>query len=116
MHTRARENFNYFSQKNAHLLTSSFVLVETMALLQRRIGLEPVVDFNTKLLPLIDVVWVNNEWYTRAVQRLLIQRKKDVSLVDCLSFEIMEAKDIKLAYTFDKHFEENGFIISDFKS
>jgi predicted nucleic acid-binding protein len=115
MAVRARENFGYFAENNVQLVTSSFVLVETTALLQRRIGLAPVHDFNTKILPLLEVIWVNDNWYARAVQRLMAQNNRAVSLVDCLSFEIMEARQIQYAFAFDKHFEENGFVIAAFQ-
>ena len=114
MHIRAKENFSYFAEQNAQLVTSSFVLVETIALLQRRIGLAPVHDFNAKILPLLDVIWVNDKWYTRAMQRLFAQNNRNVSLVDCLSFEIMDSLEIKYAFAFDRHFEENGFTIAAF--
>lgn len=29
--------------------------------------------------------------------------------VDCLSFEVMEARNLRTAFAFDKHFEELGF-------
>jgi predicted nucleic acid-binding protein len=38
-----------------------------------------------------------------------VKGQKDISLVDCLSFEIMESYDISLAFTFDRHFQEMGF-------
>jgi predicted nucleic acid-binding protein len=56
MHVRARKNFSYFAENNVQLVTSSFVLVETVALLQHRIGLSPVNDFNAKILPLLEIV------------------------------------------------------------
>ena len=112
MFVRARENFNYFAENNAQLVTSSFVLVETTALLQRRIGLMPVNDFYTKILPLLEIVWVDDKWYAKGMQRLLTQNNRDISLVDCISFEIMETLQIKWAFAFDKHFEENGFVIA----
>ncbi|MBL0702322.1 MAG: PIN domain-containing protein [Desulfosarcina sp.] len=114
MYVRARENFNYFVGQNVQLVTSSFVLVETTALLQRRIGMAPVYDFNSKILPLLEIIWADNKWYTRAMQRLLAQNNKNVSLVDCLSFEIMDSLEIKCAFAFDKHFEENGFSLASF--
>jgi predicted nucleic acid-binding protein len=114
MHVRARKNFSYFAENNVRLVTSSFVLVETTALLQRRIGLAAVNDFNAKILPLLEIVWVDEKWYAKALHRLLSQNKPDVSLVDALSFEIMEALQIEYAFAFDKHFEENGFTIAAF--
>lgn len=114
MHVRAKENFKYFAENNVQLVTSSFVLVETTALLQRRIGMAPVNDFNLKIFPLLEIVWVDDKWYAKAVQRLLAQNKKNVSLVDCLGFEIMETFQIECAFAFDKHFEENGFTMAAF--
>ncbi len=114
MHIRAKENFAYFARHGVQLLTSSFVLVETVALLQRRIGLAPVHDFNAKILPLLEVIWIDAEWHGRAMQRLLAENRRDLSLVDCVSFEIMEAREIKEAFAFDRHFEENDFKIATF--
>ncbi len=114
MHTRARENFTYFAENNVQLVTSSFVLVETTALLQSRIGLSPVNDFNSKIFPLLEIVWVDDQWYAKAVQRLTAQNKRSISLVDALSFEIMEALQIECAFAFDRHFEENGFTLAAF--
>jgi predicted nucleic acid-binding protein len=115
MHSRARKNFDSFAQQKAELFTSSFVLVEITSLLQRRVGLESVRDFNLRILPLIEIIWTDKEWYARAVQRLLLLGQKNTSLVDCLSFEIMESYDISLAFTFDRHFQEMGFTIADTK-
>jgi len=114
MHVRAKENFTCFAQEGVQLLTSSYVLVETVALLQRRIGLAPVHDFNTKIVPLLEIVWVDAAWHGRATQRLLGENRRNISLVDCLSFEIMEAGEITEAFTFDQHFADKGFAIANF--
>jgi predicted nucleic acid-binding protein len=114
MHVRAQQNFAYFAQHRAELLTSSFVLVETTALLQRRVGLAAVHDFQSKIIPILEIIWTNGDWYTRAIQRLFALNDRSISLVDCLSFEIMESREITYAFSFDKHFPENGFTIAAF--
>lgn len=114
MHIRAKQNFSYFAQHRAQLLTSSFVLVETAALLQQRVGLVAVHDFQSKIIPLLEIIWVNGDWYTRAIQRLFALNNRNISLVDCLSFEIMESREITHAFSFDKHFPKNGFTIDTF--
>ncbi|MCP4622133.1 MAG: PIN domain-containing protein [bacterium] len=114
MHVRAKLNFAYFAEHRVQLLTSSFVLVETAALLQRRVGLETVHDFQSKIMPLLEMIWVSGDWYTRAIQRLFALNNRNISLVDCLSFEIMESREITQAFTFDQHFPENGFNIAAF--
>ena len=114
MHVRAKQNFAYFAQHRAQLVTSSFVLVETTALLQRRVGLAAVHDFQSKIIPLLEIIWVNVDWYTRAIQRLFALNNRNISLVDCFSFEIMESEEISTVFSFDKHFAENGFVIAAF--
>jgi len=114
MHVRAKLNFVYFARHRVQLLTSSFVLVETAALLQRRVGLEAFHDFQSKIMPLLDMIWVSSDRYTRAIQRFFALNNRKISLVDCLSFEIMESREITHAFTFDKHFPENGFTIAAF--
>ena len=114
MHIRAEKNFEYFAKNKIRLITSSFVLVETIALLQRRVSLEAVQDFYTRIDPLLEIIWVGEDLYTRSIQRLILSKTEDISLVDCLSFEIMEAQEITHAFTFDKHYEDQGFTIAAF--
>jgi predicted nucleic acid-binding protein len=112
MHLKARKNFAWFAAQGVQLITSSYVLVETIALLQRRIGLPAVNDFNAKIAPVLEIVWVDAVWHNQAIQRLITQGRGDLSLVDCLSFEIMEAREIRVAYAFDRHFSDNGFSLA----
>ena len=56
MHLKARKNFAWFAAQGVQLITSSYVLVETIALLQRRIGLPAVNDFNAKIAPVLEIV------------------------------------------------------------
>lgn len=112
MHGRAKAVFQSFAEDNTQLLTSSYVLVETTALLQRRVGVDAVLEFYNKIQPLLDVIWVDDHWYEKAINRLIALNQKKVSLVDCLSFIIMEAREISTAFSFDKHFEKNGFSLA----
>lgn len=109
MHAKAKANFEYFTKSNTRLVTSSYVVLETITLLQRRVGLEAAVSFTNYIIPLLEIVWVNEYWHGRAVDRLRMENSRAVSLTDCLSFEIMEAMEICVAFTFDRHFIERGF-------
>lgn len=114
MHIRAKLNFAHFGENDFRILTTSYVLLETTALLHRRLGIEAVADFRSKIVPLLETLWVDAEWHARALQRLFSLGRRDVSLVDCLSFEVMEARDLRTAFAFDKHFEELGFTLAAF--
>lgn len=114
MHVRARANFEYFVEKNVSLLTSSYVLIETLTLLQRRVSLEASWEFDLRIMPLLDIIWVDERWHTRAMQRLHTEGNRSLSLTDCLSFEIMEGRGITTAFAFDNHFVDHGFEIAAF--
>jgi predicted nucleic acid-binding protein len=108
-HTRALGGFEILERRRAPLLTSSFVIVETYALLGRRLGLEAVREFRADLAPLIDVVWVYEALHEAGLDLLLDRRKRKLSLVDAVSFVIMRDRRIDEAFAYDPHFEQEGF-------
>ena len=48
--------------------TTNYVITEIVALLQHRIGLEPVRDFEEQILPLITVFWVQKDLHQRGMR------------------------------------------------
>jgi uncharacterized protein len=89
--------------------THSGVVVECSALVQRRLGMEAVRALHRDLFPLVDVVWVDEALHERSVSALLAADRRDVSLVDWTSFELMRAEGIRTAFAFDDDFERQGF-------
>ena len=108
-HTHAQKIALELINNNANLITSNYVLVETIALLQNRLNLAASRDFIEQIIPLYSTVWINEQIHTNGIKRFINEKKKKLSFVDCTSFEIMEMYDIKKAFTFDKHFKERGF-------
>jgi predicted nucleic acid-binding protein len=91
------------------LWTTSFVVVETMALLQQRIGLAAARDFDEEVLPVVRVTWVDEALYRRGTDRLWREDRRHVSLVDAVSFEFMKREGIRIACAVDSDFEAAGF-------
>ncbi|HIC92588.1 MAG TPA: PIN domain-containing protein [Syntrophaceae bacterium] len=91
------------------MVSNNYVLVESFALIQRRLGMEAVRTFQEDILPLINVEWINAETHRSGVSAFLAASKRKLSLVDCVSFEIMRLLGIKTAFTFDPHFGEQGY-------
>lgn len=96
-------------ERGRSLRTSNYVLVETTALLQHRLGLEPVRDLETHIVPLLTIHWVDVELHQRAVERLLRIDKRRVSLVDAASFLVMERAGITDVLGLDADFATEGF-------
>jgi len=91
------------------LVTSNYVLLETTALLQRRLGLAAVHDLADHLIPLLHVRWIAEPMHRRAMRRLRRTDRRELSLVDCSSFELMEAEGMHDALALDEDFAAEGF-------
>lgn len=93
------------------LVTSNYVLLETAALLQHRFGVTAVHDFEERIVPLLRITWISAELHQRAVERLLRTNRRELSLVDCSSFEVMGSGGIREAFTLDPDFATAGYRI-----
>lgn len=108
-HARARRAFDRLRGREALLVTTSYVLVETCALVTRRLGLAALRDFREGFAPLLEVSWVDAELHEAALDLLFGRRKSSLSLVDAASFVIMRREGIDEAFAFDRHFDDEGF-------
>ena len=96
-------------QSNETMLCNSYVLLETLSLLQSRIGLIAVQDFHENIKPLLRIEWLSEAEHDSAMQLLLSANRRHLSLVDISAFATMRRLGIKKVFTFDKHFAEQGF-------
>jgi uncharacterized protein len=108
-HAAARTTLGLLGAADAALVTHEYVLVETTALIQRRLGLTALRLFVDGLLPLIEVIWVDAHLHTEAREALLAAGRREVSLVDWTSFLLMRRLGIAQAFTFDADFATEGF-------
>ena len=91
------------------IVTSNYVVVETATLLQSRLGLKSVRDLLEKVVPVLEVEWIGRESHEAGMASVMSANRRDVSLVDCVSFEVMRRLGIRRAFTLDEHFGEQGF-------
>jgi predicted nucleic acid-binding protein len=108
-HKKAKNIWIDLLHSETILITSNYVLVESFALIQNRLGIEAARGFQEDILPLATIEWVNAETHKSGVSALLAASKRRLSLVDCISFEVMRNLGIKTIFTFDPHFAEQGF-------
>jgi predicted nucleic acid-binding protein len=93
------------------LVTHNYVMVETIALMQRRLGLTAVDAFVTRLLKPVRVIWFDPDLHNHAVTAMLAAQRRAVSLVDWTSFELMRRHGIISAFAFDSDFADQGFSV-----
>ena len=108
-HPAARQSWQTIIESDSVLFSSNYVLLETTALLQHRFGIEAVRLFESDILPVVEVHWINELIHKQAMGALLAANRRALSLVDCTSFEIMRQFGMDTAFTFDPHFREQGF-------
>jgi predicted nucleic acid-binding protein len=108
-HSAAKKLWGDLLHADHRLLGNNYVLVECFALFQRRLGMDAVRVFQEDLLPLITIAWITAETHRAGVSALLAASRRKLSLVDCVSFEVMRAHGIKTVFAFDPHFAEQGF-------
>lgn len=108
-HERARLAFAQLASEDARLVTHAYVVVEVVALVQRRLGLHVVRRLVDDLLPLMGVVQVSERMHAEAMAALLAADRRGISLVDRVSFLVMRHLGIRRAFTFDADFVDEGF-------
>jgi predicted nucleic acid-binding protein len=107
-HESATRFWNQVDASEA-LLTHNYVLVETSALVQRRLGVEALRVLVDDLTLPISTVYVDRTVHEAAVSGVLGAQLRQLSLVDMVSFEVMRRAGIRTAFAFDDHFARFGF-------
>jgi uncharacterized protein len=108
-HDAAVAGWHRLAEAESALVTSNYIVLETIAVAQHRLGLDAVRALVRDVLPLIDVVFVDEPIHEAGLSALLAAGRRRLSLVDCVSFEVMRRRHIRRALAFDAHFEEYGF-------
>jgi predicted nucleic acid-binding protein len=109
-----KDSFGIFSkllEERAKIISSNYILLETMVILKNRIGIEAVKVLKNDILPVIKICWIDEDVHNFCVNTQIAADRKKVSLVDYTSFEIMRRLNIRQAFTFDNHFKDMGFEI-----
>lgn len=108
-HPRARTAWIEWMDSSLIFVYSNYVLLESLTLIQRRLGMEAARRFIVELTPAFHLHWIQRDVHAAALGAFLAARRRDVSLVDYTSFELMRQLGLRMAFTFDRHFAEQGF-------
>jgi len=110
-HQRAIAQWLVWVDSPVDLVTTNYIILESSTLIQRRLGMQALQDFNRDMLPLLDIYWISRKIHTAALQTLLLAERRWLSLVDCSSFVVMNELGLDKVFTFDEHFAQHGFTI-----
>jgi predicted nucleic acid-binding protein len=108
-HQAAQACFEQLRLTEASLVSTNYILLECASLIQRRQGFEAAQAFLNQVARLLDIVWIERAHHERAVELWSKSGRRELSLVDCVSFWVMRHRGLRHAVAFDAHFEEAGF-------
>jgi len=109
-HADAARAFEMLRRQKDRLVITSSTLLETYALLGRRLGLAAAKRFREDFEPLLEVVWVDRALHEAAMDHWLQRTSRRASLVDATSFVVAKQQGLTTAYAFDTHFDDEGLV------
>jgi uncharacterized protein len=90
------------------LLTHNYVLVESIALLQARLGVPAAAKLARDSAAFV-MEWVDEDLHAAGIRELERSRRHRVSLVAHISFLVMRRRKVVTAFAFDPDFTSAGF-------
>jgi len=108
-HREAVTLFRHALNNHEQLLVHSYVLSESAALIQHRLGLQAALSF-LRDSSRRQLLWVAEAEHEAGAALLEQEGRRDLSLVDCVSFALMRRLGIQTSFAFDTDFQRAGFI------
>ncbi len=112
LHDRAREVLQQLYADRVHLYTTELVLIEVANLLAapgRRTGAFHFIQ-SLKREPVVTIAGADEDLLSESWQLFGTRDDKAWSMVDCVSFVVMQREGIFTAFTADHHFRQAGYV------
>jgi len=107
-HREAAQVFAGLLRRRVPLHTHAYGVVESLALAQRRLGMEAARALVHDLLGVVRVAPVDEALHRAALTATLASGRRDVSLVGWASFLFMRHRKMEKAFAYDVHFFGQG--------
>lgn len=107
-HGDVAKAFALLAEQNVPLVTHSYVLVETGALVRRRFGTALFTRIGEVVWESCEVVWVDARLHSAAWSKASEGAQRGPGLVDWASFLLMREMGLSVAISLDRHFREQG--------
>jgi uncharacterized protein len=108
-HVPAQETWFRLLDEGTVLLTTSYIVIETCAIVQRRLGISALRTFHEDIFPVLQVDWIGADGHRIGIEAALAAARRQLSIVDCVSFQTMRREGVQTVFSFDQHFSEQGF-------
>jgi predicted nucleic acid-binding protein len=110
-HEKAKKIWSDIIYREETLISTNYILIESFALVQRRLGFKALHALQENIVQIIHIEWIDQDTHNTGIQTLFSTSQRKLSLVDCISFITMRNLNINHVFTFDRHFKKEGFSI-----
>lgn len=107
-HHTAVQRLQAILESGHELLTHNYVLVESIALLQARLGVGAATKLAKDSTAFV-IEWVDDDLHASGIRELERSKKRHLSFVDHISFLVMQRRHVATAFAFDPDFASAGF-------
>ena len=97
-------------EADSALVASSYVIAETMGLVQHRLGLASLTRFVEDMLPLVQVQWIAAGEHDAAWRLLARVKKRSFTIVDASTAVLMQRDGVNRILALDPEFRRLGFV------
>jgi predicted nucleic acid-binding protein len=110
-HARARKACDAWLESGGHLISTDFVMDETLTLIRTRLGLTSAERWweHVAASRRLHWEWIDSDRAEKARHWFFGWKDKAFSFTDCTSFVVMRERRLKRALTSDGHFTQAGF-------
>jgi predicted nucleic acid-binding protein len=108
-HDHAQRIWIQLVEQGTPIFCTNYVLSETAALVQNRLGMNQLRVFHENVFPFLNVIWVDEALHDAGMTAVLTANRRQLSLVDCVSFAAIHQSILDSVFAFDNHFTEQGF-------
>ena len=110
-HEKAVAKSSEIKRLRIELITSEYIIVESVTLIRYRVSHKAAIIFGDSLLSsrIVKILNVTNEDRLKAWEMFKKYDDKDLSFTDCTSFISMRNLRLQKAFAFDDHFKQIGF-------
>lgn len=109
--TRFLEEIKNGKVKIKKIITSDYIIDETLTRIRYAVGHKEAVEWGQDILTsnVVEKVGVGRELFEPAWELFKTYEDKKLSFTDCTSFAIMKIRGIEKVFSFDDDFERVGF-------
>ncbi len=112
-HTSALTISSQIKKLNLTLITSNFAVGEAITVLSQDVGLETALKFAQRIYQGEEalIIDVDRDQQLKALEKFSQATSKNVRFTDFVNMVLMEELAIRRIFSFDKHYQQTGFIL-----